>query len=59
LLRTLSKFFGSADRDDVLLVYFSGHGKLDQNGRTVPKTCRCPWVLIQRCCCEDASSAGD
>jgi len=32
-LRTLSKFFGSADRDDVLMVYFSGHGKLDQNGR--------------------------
>jgi hypothetical protein len=32
-LRTLSKFFGSADRDDVLLVYFSGHGKLDQSGR--------------------------
>jgi type 1 fimbria pilin len=32
-LRTLSRFFGSADRDDVLLVYFSGHGKLDQNGR--------------------------
>jgi hypothetical protein len=32
-LRTLSKFFGAADRDDVLLVYFSGHGKLDQNGR--------------------------
>ena len=32
-LRTLSRFFGSADRDDVLLVYFSGHGKLDQTGR--------------------------
>lgn len=32
-IRTLSKFFGSADRDDVLLVYFSGHGKLDQSGR--------------------------
>ncbi len=32
-LRTLSKFFGSADRDDVLLVYYSGHGKLDQSGR--------------------------
>lgn len=32
-LRTMSKFFGSADRDDVLLVYFSGHGKLDQSGR--------------------------
>ncbi len=32
-LRMLSRFFGSADRDDVLLVYFSGHGKLDQNGR--------------------------
>lgn len=32
-LRALSKFFGAADRDDVLLVYFSGHGKLDQTGR--------------------------
>jgi uncharacterized caspase-like protein len=32
-LRILSKFFGSADKDDVLLVYFSGHGKLDQTGR--------------------------
>jgi hypothetical protein len=32
-LRTLSRFFGSADRDDVLLVYYSGHGKLDQSGR--------------------------
>lgn len=32
-LRTLSKFFGGADRDDVLLVFFSGHGKLDQSGR--------------------------
>src|SRR6201992_4102629 len=32
-LRALSQFFSSADRDDVLLVYFSGHGKLDQSGR--------------------------
>lgn len=32
-IRALSKFFGEADRDDVLLVYFSGHGKLDQRGR--------------------------
>jgi uncharacterized caspase-like protein len=32
-LRTLSRFFGSADRDDVLLVYYSGHGKLYQTGR--------------------------
>ena len=32
-IRALGKFFGTADRDDVLLVYFSGHGKLDQSGR--------------------------
>jgi hypothetical protein len=32
-LRALGKFFAGADRDDVLLMYFSGHGKLDQNGR--------------------------
>jgi hypothetical protein len=32
-IRALGKFFGPADRDDVLLVYFSGHGKLDQTGR--------------------------
>jgi Caspase domain len=32
-IRALGKFFSSAGRDDVLLVYFSGHGKLDQNGR--------------------------
>ena len=27
------EFFAEAARDDVLLVYFSGHGKLDQGGR--------------------------
>ena len=32
-IRTMGRFFGSAERDDVLLVYFSGHGKLDENGR--------------------------
>jgi hypothetical protein len=32
-IRALGRFFGAATRDDVLLVYFSGHGKLDQNGR--------------------------
>jgi uncharacterized caspase-like protein len=32
-LRALGTFFGSANRDDVLLVYFSGHGKLDQGGK--------------------------
>ncbi len=32
-IRALGRFFGAADRDDVLLVYFSGHGKLDQGGR--------------------------
>ena len=32
-IRALGKFFGTADRDDVLLVYFSGHGKLDHSGR--------------------------
>ena len=33
VIRTMGQFFGSAARDDVLLVYFSGHGKLDQSGR--------------------------
>jgi Caspase domain len=32
-IRALGRFFGTAVRDDVLLVYFSGHGKLDQSGR--------------------------
>ncbi len=32
-IRALGRFFAAADRDDVLLMYFSGHGKLDQNGR--------------------------
>src|SRR5690242_15423114 len=32
-VRALGRFFGRADRDDVLLLYFSGHGKLDLNGR--------------------------
>jgi hypothetical protein len=32
-IRALGRFFGAAARDDVLLVYFSGHGKLDQSGR--------------------------
>lgn len=32
-LRALSKFFTEAGRDDVLLLYFSGHGKIDQTGR--------------------------
>jgi hypothetical protein len=32
-VRALGRFFGTAARDDVLLVYFSGHGKLDQSGR--------------------------
>lgn len=32
-IRALGRFFGQAVRDDVLLVYFSGHGKLDQVGR--------------------------
>ena len=32
-IRALGRFFATADRDDVLLVYFSGHGKLDQSGR--------------------------
>jgi hypothetical protein len=32
-LRAISRFFSAADRDDVLLMYFSGHGKLDQSGR--------------------------
>ena len=32
-IRALGRFFGTADRDDLLLVYFSGHGKLDPTGR--------------------------
>ena len=32
-IRALGRFFGTATRDDVLLVYFSRHGKLDQSGR--------------------------
>jgi hypothetical protein len=32
-IRALGRFFGAAGRDDVLLVYFSGHGKLDRQGR--------------------------
>jgi hypothetical protein len=32
-VRALGRFFATANRDDVLLVYFSGHGKLDQSGR--------------------------
>jgi hypothetical protein len=32
-LRALGRFFASANREDVLLVYFSGHGKLDQSSR--------------------------
>ena len=32
-IRALGRFFGDAARDDVLLFYFSGHGKLDQVGR--------------------------
>jgi caspase domain-containing protein len=32
-IRALGRFFGTATRDDVLLIYFSGHGKLDQSGR--------------------------
>jgi hypothetical protein len=33
VIRVMGGFFATAGRDDVLLVYFSGHGKLDQNGR--------------------------
>jgi hypothetical protein len=32
-IRAMGRFFGEAGRDDVLLFYFSGHGKLDQAGR--------------------------
>ena len=32
-IRALGGLFGTATRDDVLLVYFSGHGKLDHSGR--------------------------
>jgi len=33
VIKIMGRFFGTASRDDVLLVYFSGHGKLDQSGR--------------------------
>jgi hypothetical protein len=32
-VRALGRFFGTATRDDILLLYFSGHGKLDHAGR--------------------------
>lgn len=32
-LRAMGRFFTSAERHDVLLLYFSGHGKLDLSGR--------------------------
>jgi hypothetical protein len=32
-VRALGRLFAAAERDDVLLMYFSGHGKLDQLGR--------------------------
>jgi Caspase domain len=32
-IRALGRFIAAAARGDVLLVYFSGHGKLDQGGR--------------------------
>ena len=32
-IRALGKFFREAAREDVLLVYFSGHGKLDKGSR--------------------------
>jgi hypothetical protein len=32
-VRALGRFFGTATPEDVLLVYFSGHGKLDHSGR--------------------------
>lgn len=33
LLRTLDDFFTSADSHDVMLVYYSGHGRLDEFGQ--------------------------
>ena len=32
-LRGMSRFYAVADRHDVLLLYYSGHGKLDLSGR--------------------------
>ncbi|MDR7275996.1 caspase family protein [Catenuloplanes atrovinosus] len=32
-IRALGRFFGAATRDDVLLFFFSGHGRLDRDGR--------------------------
>jgi Tol biopolymer transport system component len=31
--RTISRFFSEKKREDLLLLYFSGHGVLDENGR--------------------------
>ena len=41
VIRALGRFFDSADRDDVLLLYFSGHGKLDQPD-VCTSACRTP-----------------
>ena len=46
-IRALGRFFGAAARDDVLLVYFSGHGKLDQAGGC---TCACKTPNRPICC---------
>ncbi len=46
-IRALGRFFGAAARDDVLLVYFSGHGKLDQAAGC---TCACKTPSRRICC---------
>ncbi len=35
--RAIARFFAGKQRDDLLLLYFSGHGVLDDRGQSVPR----------------------